>query len=66
MKDGGPANSCYGLFEEGLYEVVIDSQSVAYSRLRSARPQFGEADRGSCHNGSQAVVVLCVVLSPLL
>ena len=47
----------FGLFEVGLYEVLIHSLCITYSRWRSARPQFGEAERSTSTEAKQCTAV---------
>lgn len=38
-----PLKDSLGFFEVGLYDILIHSQGINYSRWQSAQPQFGEA-----------------------
>ena len=47
----------FGLFEVGLYEVLIHIQCISYNRWHPARPQLGEAERGTSKEAKQCVAV---------
>jgi len=47
----------FGSFEVGLYEVLIHSQYITYSRWWSAPPQFGEAGQSTDTEANQCITM---------